>query len=58
MTETERLLIKAEEKDAGERVDVWLNAAEPSLSRSYIQKLIRSGAVLLKREEALLMQLS
>ena len=46
MAETEKLLLTAGKRDAGERVDVWLNAAEPSLSRSYVQKLIRSGAVL------------
>ena len=32
----------AEEKDEGLRIDAWLNARDPSLSRSYIQKLIRS----------------
>ena len=36
----------AEEKDEGLRIDAWLNDADPSLSRSYIQKLIKSGDIL------------
>ena len=42
----EKNVFTAEEKDEGLRIDAWLNAADPSLSRSYIQKLIRSGDIL------------
>ncbi len=38
--------ITAGEKDAGLRIDAWLNAGRPDLSRSYIQKLISRGDIL------------
>ena len=41
----EKKIITTEEQDAGARLDAWLNGREPSLSRSYIQKLIRSANV-------------
>ena len=40
------ITLTAEQEDEGLRIDSWLNARESSLSRSYIQKLIRGGAVL------------
>lgn len=44
----EELLFWAEEEAGGERIDKYISSLESSFSRSYIQKLLKEGAVSVK----------
>ena len=52
MNETRELRITVEESEAGQRLDAYLAGKIPGVSRSYIQKLIEDGMVLVNGQSA------
>ena len=47
----EKTLLRAEEADAGKRLDGWIAEKCPDLTRSFAQKLIESGKVEVDEEQ-------
>lgn len=48
MSEENKLSFQVEPSEAGQRIDSYLSEKLPDLTRSYLQKLIREGYVLLE----------
>lgn len=46
MSSNRNIVLKVEEEEAGQRIDVFLSSKVPDISRNYVQKLIDDNCIL------------